>query len=492
MMSGKDNRVYQEYLIGLDIGTSAVKGVLLSAGGSVVSRERNETQTQVFDDGRIEFDADLLFRLTADVIRKLVSALPEGACVSGLSIASASGNTLLVNDRGEPMLPAFSWMDERVTDEMEATFGKLGASEVHDLIGWPLLKTFPLAHLSWLNVHEADLLKRSARVCMSTEYLNYKLTGEWAIDSSTATTFYLQDQKAMEWHFPYLRKLGIPEEKLPRLLAPGSVLGYITVEAAVETGLPPGMPVTVGSFDHPSAARGAGVLDEGQLLLSCGTSWVGFTPLKDRQSAIDLKMLVDPFLQPKGPWGAMFSIPAIATSVDKYICEYISSAPDRYDTFNELASAAKPGAGGLLISPMLPDELDERDEFAKTDIARALMEGTVYLLKMHIDRLDEAGMRFDSVTMVGGPTESLLWPQIVADVLGKEVSVINGSCAGAAGAAIMAGIGTGLYSDERGAFLKADFPKLIRKPDPAAHEVYKREYRKFTSESISNNGGLSE
>ncbi|WP_206669868.1 xylulokinase [Paenibacillus luteus] len=491
-MSSEDKRVYQECLIGMDIGTSAVKGVLISASGSVVSRERIETQTQVFKDGRIEFDADLLFRLTSDVIRRLVKALPEGACVTGLSIASASGNTMLVNAQGKPMLPAFSWMDERVTNEMESTFGDMEASEVHDLIGWPLLKTFPLAHLSWLNIHEPDLLRSAAKVCMSTDYLNYKLTGAWAMDSSTASTFYLQDQKAMEWHLPFLRKLEIPEEKLPRLLAPGSVLGFITAEAAVETGLPLGMPVTVGSFDHPSAARGAGVLDEGQLLLSCGTSWVGFTPIKDRQSAIDLKLLVDPFLQPNGPWGAMFSLPAIATLVDKYICDYISGAPDRYLTFNELASAANPGASGLRINPMWRGELGGWDKFAKTDIARALMEGTAYLLKMHIDQLDAAGICFQSVTMVGGPSETLPWPQIVADVLGKEVSVINGACAGAAGAAIMAGIGAGLYSDERGAFLEADFQKLVRKPDVAAHEVYKREYRKFTSELITKNGGLSQ
>lgn len=469
----------REYTIGLDLGTSAVKGVLLSANGEVAARAREATRLESYPDGRVEFDAEVLFGLTAEVIRRLASALPSGARVAGLSMGSASGNTVLVNERGEPMRPAFGWMDTRVTDEMEKTFGKLEPREVHELVGWPLIPTFPLAHLSWLSVHEPMLLERADRICMSTDYIHYKLTGEWAIDPSTATTFYLQDQKGMKWHSPYLQALGIPDKKLPRLIASGTPIGRLTPEASGVTGLPAGTPVAAGSFDHPAAARGAGVLDEGQLLLSCGTSWVGFTPLKDRRTGIGNGMLVDPFLQPDGPWGAMFSLPAIAVSVDRFVRERISDAPDRYEMFSSLAATSSPGADGLLLNPMADADPDNLDRYAKADIARALMEGTVYLLKAQMERLEKAGLRFSSVTMVGGPSETFPWPQIVADVLGEEVHTVNGSCAGAAGAAILAAVGTGLHADEREAFRKADFPRLTRKPDPAAHEVYRRHYREF-------------
>jgi xylulokinase len=486
MIQGLNQRL--EYLIGIDIGTSAVKGVLMSLGGNIVSREKAQTQYQSFEGGCIQFDVNKLYLLTVDVIRKLAATLPEGASVSGLSIASASGNTLLVDDMDEPMIPAFSWMDTRVDKEIEKVFGKLEEGEVHEWIGWPLINTFPLAHLSWLKCHKPELLDNSAKVCMSADYINFKLTGEWGIDCSTATTLYLQDQKSTEYHLPFLQKLGIPKRKLPSIHSPGTIVGQIIPNAAVDTGLSIGTPVVLGSFDHPSAARGAGVLDEGEMLLSCGTSWVCFYPVKERKKAIMQKMLVDTFLKPEGAWGAMFSLPAIATSIDKYICHYISNDLDRYQEFDKLSASAKPGAGGLMINPMLEDALGDQTGYAKADIARALMEGTAYLLKMHMDRLETEGFKVSSITMVGGPSETFPWPQIVSDVLGMELCIINGSCAGAAGAAILAGIGIGLYADARDAFQKTSFTKNTLTPDKSAHEAYKNLYREFISRTIHDGG----
>ncbi|GGD53123.1 xylulokinase [Paenibacillus nasutitermitis] len=474
-----------DYLIGLDIGTSAVKGVLMSTDGLIVSKERKETEYQSFAGGWIQFDVDQLYRITVDVIRRLTTVLPEGASVAALSIASASGNTVLVDDRGEPMIPAFSWMDTRATNEMQTVFGTLKADDVHELTGWPLLNMFPLAHLSWLKCHRPEFLDHSSKICMSTEYINFKLTGKWGIDNSTATTFYLLDQEKGEWHQPFLQQLGITGEKLPPIHAPGTVLGTITSNAALKTGLPPGTPVVLGSFDHPCAARGSGVLDEGQLLISCGTSWVGFSPVKERQKALRQKMLVDPFLHPAGAWGSMFSLPAISASVDKYIGTYISAGPDRYLAFDKLAGSALPGAGGLIINPMQEPGNASLAGYAKADIARALMEGTVYLFNMQLEKLEHAGIPFSSVAMVGGPSESSNWPQIVSDVLGMEVSAINGASAGSVGAAMLAGIGVGVYLNERDAFQKLAFSKQVLTPDEAAQKLHKDQYREFYKQTHS-------
>jgi len=471
------------YLIGLDIGTSAVKGVLLSAEGAIAARAHRQTQLLYAGDGRVQFDADDLYDRVVGVIRELAAALPERAGIVGLGIASASGNTLLVDEAGEPMLPAFSWLDARAQGEIETVFGTLDAGEVHERVGWPLLDSgFPLAHLAWLRCHEPELLDRAARVCMSTDYILYRLTGVWGIDSSTATTFYLQDQQAAAWHAPYLRKLGIDEGQLPRIARPGTILGQLTARAAEETGLSASTSVVLGAFDHPSAARGAGVLDEGQLLLSCGTSWVGFYPLQDRRRAVGNWLLTDPFLQPAGAWGGMFSLPAIATSVDRCITSYIEAGPHRYETFSRLAAAAKPGAGGLLLHPEHAAIDGGLEGQAPADIARALMEGTACLLRMKLDAMKAAGIVAHSVTMVGGPSETFPWPQIVADVLGIELTTVNGSCAGAVGSAILAAIGVGLYGDEREALRAMAFPALTRTPDPALRQLYDEQYDVFVSQ----------
>lgn len=480
-MPGRLNRE-QIGLIGLDIGTSAVKGVLMSAAGTILSRETREVAYLPSESDRVQFDADRLYRSAADVIRRLTLALPPGGNVAGLSIASASGNTVLVNDRGEPMLPAISWRDARVHDEIETVFGRMDTGEVHERVGWPLLKAFPLAHLAWLRCHTPDLLDEAAVICMSTDYILHKLTGIWAVDPSTATTMYLQDQQTGQWHLPTLHALGIPERKLPPIRPTGTVIGSIGVEAARDTGLARGTPVVLGAFDHPCAARGSGVVDEGQLLLSCGTSWVGFCPVNERWRSVELGLLTDPYLHSAnsaGAWGGMFSLSAIAATIDCYIRRYLSGGPDRYYEFNRLAASAQHGAGGLVLDPSRQDGFDNREGYGKADIARALMEGTAYLLKRELERLEAAGLRFTSAALVGGPSETHPWPQIVADVLGMEIRTVNGSCAGAVGAAIVAGIGTGQYSDERDALRQLAFPELIRVPDRTTAAVYNETYGKF-------------
>jgi len=474
-------RETKEYLIGLDLGSSNVKGILLSSSGTVVHREKALTRYSQPCDNFIEFDADYFYKIIAEVIRKLVSKLPEGAVIAGIATASASGNTLMADDKGVPLMPVISWMDNRVTDEIERVFGDMDPYELHDLIGWPYLKSFPLAHLSWLKCHRPELLEKAARICMSTDYVNYRLTGEWGIDTSTATTFYLQDQVSAGWHKPFLQKLGISVSKLPLLKNPGEILGNVTAEAAAETGLPVGTPVVLGSFDHPCAARGSGVLEEGQLLISCGTSWVGFYPVKDRKTALKQGMLVDPFIQRENLWGVMFSIPQIANHVDRLICQYISDGPDRYQKFDDLSASSEPGAGGLLVNPLRDYEIPSSYKYKKKDIARAIMEGVAFLFAEKTGMLENSGVCAESVSMVGGPSETYPWPQIVCDILGKKMTITNGNCAGAAGAAILAGIGTGIYKDEKDALNKMAFEKKIMTPDQSACRIYKELFREFKS-----------
>ena len=144
----------------------------------------------------------------------------------------------------------------------------------------------------------------------------------------------------------------------PRSAPSGTALGALTARAAADTGLPPDTLVVLGAFDHPCAARGTGTLEPGDLLLSCGTSWVGFYPLRDRALAVAQKLLVDPFLQPAGPWGAMFALTAIGATIDEYLDRLVLApgepAARRVEIFNAAAAAAPPGAGGLFLDTCPP------------------------------------------------------------------------------------------------------------------------------------------
>jgi len=193
----------------------------------------------------------------------------------------------------------------------------------------------------------------------------------------------------------------------------------------------------LGAFDHPSAAYGAGVTAEGKMLLSCGTSWVGFTPVRGRKKVLAANLLCDPFLEEDDLWGGYFSLPKVGRTVDLYIEKFISNNADRYDVFNESAARAEPGADGLTID--VREDPPENLSADKKNIARALMEGVARLLNEKIKSLAGFGIFINEITMAGGPSESPLWPGIVEAVIEMPVVPLkNGAHAGAIGAALIA------------------------------------------------------
>lgn len=442
-----------DYLIGLDIGTSSIKGILLSVDGAERITGKSQFTYTRKENGGLEIDAEDYITACFSLLGKLAKAVPADGMLRAVCAASASGNLLLLDEDGSPSTPIFNWQDGRVDDEAEKVLGQMDTEAFYDKNGWPFdYKTFPLAMLCWLKCHRPELLKRCGKVCMSTEYLYYRLTGKWGISGSAGTPFYLIDQRNGTYDRKILNALGIGESQLPPVGNVGETVGNVTNEASVCCMLPAGTPVVLGTFDHPSAARGAGVLSEGQMLLSCGTSWVGFYPVRDRQKAIGNKMLVDPFLSPQGCWGAMFSLPSISGRIEWYIRKYIADSGDVFQIFAAEAAKSTPGAGGLAINPAGEPDDETIRKYPKSDIARAIMEGTARLLNEKICELHAGGISAQSAVMVGGPTANPMWIQVIREITGIPVRVMHGAYAGAIGAAMVAGISAGLYEDEAAAF----------------------------------------
>jgi len=303
--------------------------------------------------------------------------------------------------------------------------------------------------------------------------LLFRLCGKWGMDYSTATTFFLQDQKKLEWNKDLIAELGMPETSLSQLMSSGTVLGSISKKASEQTSLSEDAKVITGSFDHPSAARGAGVLASGDLLLSCGTSWVGFYPIENREKALSQNMLIDPFLSPGGgPWGGMFSLACIGENINEMLKQLIDAPEsERHKTFDALAAKAPPGANGLRINP-LKDKRLELMGACKEDACRAIMEGAAFCMREKIEELSSAGIKANNITMAGGPSQSPVWPQILADITGLELKLFNGQNAGAAGAAILAGIGTGIFKNETEAFTNIKREIKVVLPDKGTCEKY--------------------
>ena len=438
-----------KYLIGLDIGTSAVKGVLMTEDGIVSHTASSPFVYTQLENGGVEIEAEKFTESCFSAIKTLANGADGEIC--GICASSASGNLLILDKENKPITQVFNWQDKRVTTESEEILGSIDKDALYRKIGWGFSgKGFPLALLCYVKKHFPEKIESCGKVCMSTEYLYYILTGRWGISSSAGTPFYLIDQNRRAYIPELLSAIGITEENLPPIMPCGSKLGGVTKEASEICGLPLGTPVVLGSFDHPSAARGVGVFNEGEMLLSCGTSWVGFFPVNDRKKAADAKILIDPFLSEKGgAWGTMVSVASLSGYIDLYIKRYIDDSENRFDILTELARKSSLGANGLSIC--LTDDPDDKkiSSYDKSDIARAIVEGAVILLKKKLDILADTGISPKTAVMVGGPSKNPLYLEIIEEICGIKVKVCHGVNAGAVGAAMLAGIGAGLYKDEK-------------------------------------------
>lgn len=443
-------------LLGVDLGTSAYKAVALTIDGGTLARGSVRTSHRQPAPGQVQFSAEEHFRRLCRLLRGVSGRLPPGATPVGLCLAGANGNTLLLDARYRPLAPAISWLDTRAGDDFRALLPGITPEEVRATVGWGWSKRFPLTELAWLRRQRPALYRKARYVALDTAYYHHRLTGRLALDHSSATTFFLQDQTQRRWHAPFLQALDLEPAALPDLVATGARIGGLTRSAARATGLPAGLPVVAGSFDHPSAALGAGVLAPGDLLLSCGTSWVGFAPTEDRDGALASGMIVDPFLQPGGPWGAMFALTAVGTIIDRYLTTVFPlpqarTSIQRYRRFDAAAGLIRPGQEGPPIDPLLPLPADRAARrrlcrgSSPAQLSRRLMAGVALALRRRLNAVSRSGFEPNRITMVGGPSRSPIWPQIVADVLGRELWVGGGQNAGAVGAALRGGLGLGYF-----------------------------------------------
>lgn len=426
----------KRYAIGLDLGTSSAKGVLFSKEDGIVAKG---TGMFLYKDSALPngseyhgIDMEAFYQTICGVIKSLAAKLPADGVICGLAMASASGNAVLCDGEGNALIDGYSWVNRSFQNEADQVLGPKEEMEIRNTTGWSPAYSFPLGQLPHLRVHAPELLDKAEKVCMATEYVLHRLTGKWGIDMSTATPFYLLDQKNRRWNSEFLGALGVEAKKLPELMECGDLLGEITQQASADTGLPVGTKVHVGSFDHPTAARACDIKREGELLISCGTSWVCFFPMNDREKIINGRYLCDPFLTPNGPWGAMCSLARVSESIQKVVDQYISDGDNKFALLDEYSARAERGAGGLSFNPT--KEIPDLSGYSKENIARALMEGVASALKAALRGVVD----IKKLSMCGGPSGSRMWQEVLSYTFDAPITVTYGAHSGAVGAAMYA------------------------------------------------------
>lgn len=445
-----------ECLLGLDIGTSGTKVALFEVGGGLLAAHTAEYPLYQPRPGWAEQDPADWWQATCSGIRQVLSAAGvKPTAIKAIGLSGQMHGAVLLDAHGEVIRPAIIWCDQRSVAEAEAIADDLGQAKVIELTGNPALPNFTATKLLWVRRHEPENYRKIAKVLLPKDYIRYKLTGEFATEVSDASGTLLFDVAGRKWSDEMLDCLAINREWLPECTESAVVSGRVTPAAAGETGLACGTPVVGGAGDQAAGAVGNGIVEQGLVSATIGTSGVVF--------AATTRMVTDPLGRlhsfchaVDGLWHVMGVTQAAGGSLQWF---RHTLAPDvSYDLLTEEAAEVPPGAEGLIFLPYLMGERTPHlDPFARgvffglssrhdrRHLTRAVLEGVTFSLRDCLDLIIELGVDFDQVRASGGGARSRLWRQIMADVFNQPVVSVAASEGPAFGVAILAGVGIGLY-----------------------------------------------
>ncbi|MET7287122.1 FGGY-family carbohydrate kinase [Streptomyces sp. NPDC005573] len=434
----------RDAVIGVDIGTSGSKGVLVGLDGEVIrSAVRVHTPDRPAP-GRFEMDARVWWRECVALTRELTG--PGDADVVAVGISGMGPCVLLTDEDDEPLRPAVLYgVDTRSVRQIRHIEERLGAEEIVRRCGSALSTQAAGPKIAWIAEEEPGVYARARRLYTTAGWLVGKLTGAYVLDHHSASQCTpLYDTHAHRWYAPWAAEVA-PGLDLPPLRWSGEPAGTVTPEAGRETGLPAGIPVITGTIDAWAEALSVGAHHTGDLMLMYGTTMF-------------LLHTVDRPLTSPALWGTVGALPGtrnlaggMATSgaVTDWLRD-LSAGAD-HATLSREAAASPPGANGLLMLPYFAGERtplmdpDARGVIAgltlshtRADLYRAALEATGFGVRHNVETIEAAGGDIRRVVAVGGGTKGPLWPQIVSDITGLPQEVRTVTLGAAYGDALLA------------------------------------------------------
>ncbi len=468
-------------VMGVDIGTSSSKGVLVDLQGQVLRVASRSHEVSRPHPGWAEMDGALWWQEFAAISRELLAGGTEEVSAVGVS---GMGPCVLVTDHtGEPLRPAILYgIDSRATEQIESLTAEFGGDQVIMERCGSILSTQAVGpKLAWLDRHEPVLFSRARRLFMPSSWLAYRLTGEYVLDHHSASQCTpLYDTQSLQWYRPFSDRIA-PDMELPPLLWPGEVAGHVSAPAARETGLPEGIPVIAGTIDAWSEAVSVDAQNNGDLMLMYGTTMFLVNTVPDRVASPQLWGTVGAIKGTRNLAGGM----ATSGAITGWLKELFGSAG--YQELLRLAEESGPGANGLL---MLPYFAGERTPIAdpqargiiagltlshtRGDLYRAALEATALGVRHNIEAMEAAGGNISRIVAVGGGTQGQLWTQIVSDVTGLDQIIPTQTIGASYGAAFLAAL---TNTDVR--IREWNPPARTVSPDPAQAADYRELYELY-------------
>lgn len=449
-------------LLGLDVGTTATKALLYDLGGVPLASASFGYGLITPRQGWVEQDPEALWRGVVETCQAIAKTLRPGDRILALSLASQGATTVPVDGDGRPIGNAISWMDMRADEQARRVARTWGEEHIRTTTGWPLIAGLPLQHIAWLRDHSPAEFAATRYFLFVNDFIGQRLAGERVMDPSNASITQLFNIAEGDWDDRLLEDVGIRREQLSPVRPSGCLIGRLTAAASEATGLPRGVPVVNGGHDQFCAAVGTGVTRPGSVLLSCGTAWVILAVPEDREVGLRSGIAISRHAV-EGRYGVIHSLGGVGASLEWFLDNIwrgdnkSAVRADLYGAINAAAARAPTGAGGLLFYPLAGGHDTTRAgaggfaglalSHSRDDMARAGMEGIAFELRWALDEIRRAGIGVTELKMVGGAAKSTIWPRIVADITGIPVALPAAREAASYGAAILAGVGAGLYAD---------------------------------------------
>jgi xylulokinase len=496
-----------QVLLGIDLGTTGIKAALFAA-------EDGQTLASAFVDyalshphpGWAEQDPAEWWQATLTAIQ---SCLQQGQArgvqardVSGVGLSGQMHGVVLLDEASQVLRPCIIWADQRSDEQCRWITERVGLERLLDYVSNPALPGFSAPKALWVRDHEPELFARARLLLLPKDYIRYRLTGVAAMEISDAAGTCLLDVKRGEWSQPLLAALDLDPALLPPVVPADAVAGTITPQVAALTGLVAGTPVAGGGADNACGAVGNGVVESGLALVSIGTSGVVLAhadaPHVDRSSPVPRVHTFNHAVP--GAWYLMGVTQGAGLSL-RWLRDNIGlpeqalqrwTGQDAYEILSKEAANAPAGSAGLFFLPYLQGERTPHlDPYARggwiglsaihdrRHLIRAVLEGVAFSLRDCFSIINEQGLQITQVRATGGGAKSPLWRQIIADVLGVELITTSAQEGPAFGAALLAGVASGVYPSIQQACQQTIHALERTVPDPERVVLYSKAYETY-------------
>ena len=457
-----------QYVIGIDIGTSGCKTLVIDDEGRVVARATEEYPLFTPHPGWSEQNPEHWWQAVRTTVQRVIRGFGNTGTIKGIGLSGQMHGLVALDPDGRVLRPCILWNDQRTGRQcVEIHEAVGGIAELLKLTNNQMLPGYTGGKILWVRQNEPHIFEK-IRFCLNPkDYIRFKLTGEYATEVSDASGTGLFDVRQRVWCRPLLERLDIPRDWLPRCYESPEISGRLRSDVASDLGLPANIPIAGGGGDAVVQTTGTGLVQEGILGTTIGTAGIVAMALNRFYDNPEGRLQVFCNNMP-GKWHTMGVTLAAGGSL-RWIRDMLAGAEkevarwtgeDVYDIIAREAAKAVPGSEGLLFLPYLigercpyPDP-NARGGFIgltlrhnRSSIMRSVLEGVIFSLR-DVSRLIEGmGLQITQIRTSGGGALSSLWRQIHADVFNREVITVSGSAEGGAyGAALVAGAGTGVWA----------------------------------------------